>query len=93
MATGRRNTTTRDRHRRIIARDQPPCHICGDPIDYNAGHLDPLSFQIDHITPIARGGEDTLDNLAASHRGCNRDKGDRDNYTPGVTFTTERSWT
>ncbi|NKZ64027.1 HNH endonuclease [Rhodococcus hoagii] len=41
---------------------------------------------------MARGGEDTLDNLAAAHRGCNRDKGDRDSYTPGVTFITERQW-
>ena len=85
-----RNTTTRDRHRRIIAKDQPPCHVCGNDIHYQAHHLDPLSFTIDHITPISRGGSDTLDNIAAAHRKCNRDKSDK--IAAGVDFVTERSW-
>lgn len=33
-ATPRRNTTIRDRHRKAIAAGQPPCALCGDPIDY-----------------------------------------------------------
>lgn len=85
-----RNTTVRDRHRKIIARDQPPCHICGGEILYDAHHLDPLSFTIDHITPINRGGPDTLDNLAACHRSCNRAKSDK--IESGVEFVTERDW-
>lgn len=87
-----RNTTLRDRHRRIIRRGRPPCHLCGKPIDYTAHHLDPNSFTIDHITPIAADGTDTLDNLGAAHRKCNRDKSDSINYQPGVTFVTERHW-
>jgi len=86
----RRSTTLRDRHRKIIAADQPPCHLCGKPIDYQANHLDPLSFTIDHITPISRGGTDTLDNAAAAHRKCNRDKSNK--IPIDVTFVTERSW-
>lgn len=86
----RLNTTHRDRHRRIIAKDEPPCHICGGPIDYKAHHLSPHSFTIDHVTPINRGGSDTLDNLAAAHRGCNRDKSDK--VAVGVAFVTERCW-
>jgi len=85
-----RNTTIRNRHRRIIAKDEPPCHICGDAINYQAHHLDPNSFTIDHITPINRGGSDTLDNLAAAHRGCNRTKSDKP--ATGVNFITERNW-
>lgn len=85
-----RNTALRDRHRKIIARDQPPCHICGGEILYDAHHLDPLSFTIDHITPINRGGSDTLDNLAACHRSCNRTKSDK--VAAGVDFVTERCW-
>jgi len=72
----RRSTTIRDRHRRIIARSKPPCHICGEAIDYNADWLHPQSFVVDHITPLALGGKDTLDNKAAAHRACNRAKGD-----------------
>ena len=73
----RRNTTRRDRHRRIIARGKPPCHICGEPIDYDADWLDPRSFVVDHKIPLAAGGTDTLANKAAAHRACNRSKGAR----------------
>lgn len=85
-----RSTTIRDRHRKIIRRDEPPCHICGQPIDYDAHHLDPLSFTVDHITPVNKGGPDTLDNKAAAHRRCNRTKSDK--VDTGVDFITERSW-
>jgi hypothetical protein len=55
-----------------------PCHICGGAIDYAADHLDPWSFQLDHLWQIANGGpayEPT--NTAASHRACNRDRSDK----------------
>ena len=89
-----RNTTTRDRHRRLIAQDEPPCHVCHQPIDYQAHHLHPLSFTIDHITPINRGGPDVLDNIAAAHRKCNRDKSDKvaADQPTGTTYVTARSW-
>ena len=87
-----RNTRTRDRHRAIIRKDRPPCHICGEPIDYDAHHLDPRSFTIDHVTPLVRGGTDTLDNLAAAHRACNRTKGTKRPMPVGVTYVTERAW-
>lgn len=80
MSTGR-NTTTRDRHRKQIARGKPdcaikPCLYPGVPINYDADHLDPLSFVVDHIIPRARGGPDTLDNKQPAHRACNRAKSD-----------------
>lgn len=88
-----RNTALRVKHRAIIKADQPPCHLCGQPIDYKAHHLDPLSFTIDHITPLALGGEDVLDNLAAAHRRCNRAKSAKTTWRPGVSFVTGRRWT
>ena len=92
MSVGR-NTQRRDTHRAHVAKDHPPCHWCGEDIDYTAHYLDPLSFQIDHVTPLARGGEDALDNIVAAHRKCNRDKSDSLTYQqPGVTFVTERDW-
>ena len=88
-----RNTATSERHRRIISRGKPPCHICGEPIDYSAKWLDPLSFQIDHVIPLHKGGTDTLDNCAPSHRYCNRQRGDRlPGWQSGVTFVTDRIW-
>lgn len=88
----RRNETLRRRHRAIIARDQPPCHICGGDIDWDAHYLDPKSFTIDHVTPLAKAGmeADTLDNIRAAHRGCNRAKSDK--VAAGVDFVTERAW-
>lgn len=81
--TAPRNTTTRDLHRRIIARTRPGCHICGKPINYQLPHLDPGEYVVDHLTPLARGGTDTLDNKAAAHRSCNAAKGTR-NHAPIV---------
>lgn len=94
MRTGRQGKQIRDKHRRIIAAGEPACHLCGEPIDYTIKDgYHPDSFTIDHITPINRGGPDTLDNLAAAHRRCNRDKGDRlPDPAPGVTFITDRTW-
>lgn len=70
----KRNTATRDKHRARIARDQPACHICGKPIDYTLPHLDPMSFVVDHVKPLAKGGTDTLENKRAAHRECNSKK-------------------
>ncbi|SLC01563.1 HNH endonuclease [Mycobacteroides abscessus] len=103
MATIQRNTTTRDKHRRIIKLGLPPspfgrhpaCYHCGEDIDYDAHHLDDLSFTIDHLKALAKGGTDTLDNIVPAHRGCNRTKSDKDidELLPGgVTFATERCW-
>ena len=50
-----RNTALRDRHRRIIARDHPPCAICGQPIDYDLPCWNDMSFVVDHILPLAAG--------------------------------------
>jgi 5-methylcytosine-specific restriction endonuclease McrA len=87
-----RNTTTRDRHRTTIRRDKPPCGICGHPIDYTLRYPHPNCFVVDHIQPVIKGGPDTLDNKQAAHNHCNRDKSDKLNYQPGVTFVTERKW-
>lgn len=74
MAT--RNTATRDRHRKTIARDQPPCGICGDPIDYTLPSDEPLAFVVDHIIPYSISGDDSLANKQAAHRVCNGIKND-----------------
>lgn len=73
-----RSTANRDRHRATIARRQPPCALCGQPIDYSLPWPDPKCFVVDHIVPIARGGTDTLDNKQPAHHDCNRSKSDLD---------------
>lgn len=78
-----RNTTIRDRHRAAIAKGEPPCHICGLPIDYALRWPEPQCFVVDHLIPVHKGGPDTLANKGPAHRSCNRAKSDKD-YAPIV---------
>lgn len=55
-----------------------PCHICGRAINYTlpAGH--PLSFEVDEIVPVSKGGS-PIDraNVAPAHRICNERRGNK----------------
>lgn len=88
-----RSTTQRDRDRAAIKRHRPPCGICEGQIDYSLPHLDPMSYVVDHVIPLARGGVDDLSNKQAAHRSCNRTKSDKlaDEIRPR-TFVTSREW-
>ena len=93
-----RNTTRRDRHRRIIAKGKPPCHWCEQDINYNAHHLDPMAYQVDHVIPLNTGGIDDLHypdgtiQKVPSHRACNRAKSDKIMLPAGASYITERRW-
>lgn len=93
-----RNSTTQSRHRAAIRRTKPPCALCNSEIDYSLHYLDPWSFVIDHVVPLAKGGTDTLDNIQAAHRYCNRLKSDTDPEDLGggikapLIYVTERTW-
>ena len=71
-ANGARRRGIRERWRAIGA----PCALCGKAIQYDlpAGH--PMSFEVDEIVPVSRGG-DPLDfsNTQPAHRICNQRKG------------------
>ncbi|WP_085107871.1 HNH endonuclease [Mycolicibacillus trivialis] len=87
--TGRRQYSSADRrYRKIIAARRDPCALCGEEINYQAHHHDPLALEIDHIIPVSRGGQTTLDNLRATHRSCNRARSNRielDNLAATIT--------
>ena len=71
--------------RRAIASKEPYCAICHKYIDLqlpmvdpDTGARNPLSVDVDHITPRARGGSVyELDNLQLTHMVCNRKKGSK----------------
>ncbi|MGV0853894.1 HNH endonuclease, partial [Mycolicibacterium phlei] len=75
---GRRQYTAAERRlRRRLRALGDPCALCGGEIDYTLPQYDPLSFEVDHIVPVALGGMHTWQNVQASHRRCNRAKSDK----------------
>lgn len=73
-------------YRRLVAALKAagyPCWICGHniPPDLDARH--PLSFTLDHLVPLSRGG-DLLDpaNARSAHRRCNSTRGNRTGPQP-----------
>ena len=66
----------RDRKARAV------CWICGQPIDYSiAPSSADNSWEPDHVQPVAKRPDLELDlnNIKASHRACNRSRGDGTN--------------
>lgn len=51
----------------LLERDDGACGICGTDVD-------PLRFHIDHVIPLARGGEHSYANTQVAHPSCNHKK-------------------
>lgn len=66
----RRRLAYNGARRAIYERDEGICHICGIAVDFE-------DYEIDHIVPVSRGGGSEPENLATSHRRCNRKKAAR----------------
>ena len=80
---GKRDKNQQQRDRDRVAKLKPGCYICGKPIDYTLKTPHPMSFELDHVIPIDKGGADDLSNKSASHRDCNSKKRAR-KYAPIV---------
>jgi 5-methylcytosine-specific restriction endonuclease McrA len=61
----------------IAKRDGYVCGLCGRMVPMKLWVPDSDAPTIDHILPIARGGQDTLDNVQLAHFLCNSTKSDR----------------
>jgi 5-methylcytosine-specific restriction endonuclease McrA len=64
-----RRYITADEQRQVIERANRRCEYCKSAMDYAA-----QSCVMEHIIPIAAGGEIALDNLALACGGCNEHK-------------------
>ena len=53
----------------VLEADDGVCGICG-------GDLDPFDFHVDHVIPLARGGEHSYANVQVAHPLCNWRKRD-----------------
>lgn len=58
-------------------RDGWRCHLCRRRVDRTLPGTDQRGPTIDHLIPIADGGQDELDNVALAHRGCNTNRRDQ----------------
>jgi len=59
----------------IFERDGWRCGICGEPTDRAEAHPHPAAPVIDHVVPIAAGGEHVRSNVQCAHSRCNTLKG------------------
>lgn len=80
-------------YRRLVAQLKAlglPCARCGHNIDPTLDARHPMSFTLDHITPLSRGGS-LLDpaNARPMHRRCNSARGNRTGPQP---LKTSRRW-
>lgn len=49
----------------VWERDKGVCGMCGEPVEFD-------DMEVDHIVPIAEGGDSSPSNLRAAHWRCNR---------------------
>lgn len=51
------------------------CQLCGEAVLASGHEHGPDSATIDHVIPLARGGQDVISNMQLAHRRCNNAKG------------------
>ena len=62
----------------VYERDKWTCHICGGKVRRTARwKRDPEMASLDHLVPLALGGEHSYANVACAHLRCNLSKGTR----------------
>ncbi|MFE9738825.1 HNH endonuclease [Streptomyces sp. NPDC006477] len=81
-------------YRRLVAALKAsglPCWICGHDINPRLDARHRLSFTLDHLVPLSRGG-DLLNpaNARPAHRACNSSKGNR--TSPTAPQRASRRW-
>jgi 5-methylcytosine-specific restriction endonuclease McrA len=59
----------------LFRRQGARCAICGTPMKLRGGDSEDMAATLDHIIPKSRRGGNGLTNLRATHRKCNRERG------------------
>ena len=60
----------------IGERDNWTCYICEEVVNTNLPRTSRMGGTVDHVVPISRGGDDSLENLRLAHWICNIRKSD-----------------
>jgi hypothetical protein len=61
----------------VFERDGWICQLCHEPVDPEIKHPARRSVSLDHIIPLARGGDHVYENAQTAHLSCNQEKGGR----------------
>lgn len=67
----------------VIKRDGFDCHICGEPVDLMLARNSRFGATLDHVMPISKGGDSSLENLRLAHWICNIRKSDSLEFVDG----------
>ena len=73
----RRRRLTPDERKQVFSKTDGHCHLCGGNMNQISGgelteEREVLPhFVVDHIVPVASGGQDSINNLLAAHGLCN----------------------
>jgi hypothetical protein len=70
----------KEKFRAVCARNDEPCWLCREPIDYKLTYPHPLSWSLDHKISVKERPDLLMDweNFAASHLDCNLRRGTDD---------------
>lgn len=68
--------------RTVALRDRWTCQLCGEEVDVLLRFPDPMCATLDHVVPLAMGGEHCESNAQLAHWRCNTLKGDGTSATP-----------
>lgn len=63
--------------RKRVKEQKNRCAICGDLMRLRSDREPHKVADLDHVTPLSRGGPDEFWNTQATHRICNNAKGNR----------------
>lgn len=69
----------------VYQRDKGICGICHQPVDKD------IDWEVDHIVPLCKGGEDAYFNVQLAHGTCNVRKGGRVLLENNSSFSTDLS--
>lgn len=72
------------RPQEVFARDGWICGICSESVDPSVKWPDRRSASLDHIVPLAKGGDHSYANVQCSHLSCNQIKSARVAYEPSM---------
>ena len=64
-------------HDQVAERDGYKCYLCNELVDMSLSRTSRFGATLDHVMPLSKGGQDTMDNVKLTHWICNILKSDK----------------